>query len=109
MDGDVTPDVEPIKTPKRRLLFLACAAAVGLWMGLVQSAHSPKPAVSAPGLYHTLTQLGRAANQPISLAIVATAIILLQVRQRFQGWRGILSIWIASGMLGSVAGHYLSK
>ena len=110
IDGDVALDKETFRTPKYRLLFLICAAAAGLLTGVVQSERPLRPAASAPvGLYHALTWLASVVNQPASLAIIATAIIVVQARRGFQGWSGILGAWIASGMLGSIVGHYLSK
>jgi hypothetical protein len=102
--GGATEKVVIVRNSKYQVLVLACAGAIGLALGLTQSVNPlGSSAASAPvGLYHALMEIARAVNRPISLAVIATAIIIVQARRRFQGWGGIVSVWIASGMVGSI-------
>jgi len=54
-------------------------------------------------------EIARTVNHPVSLVVIATAIIIVQARRRFQGWGGIVGVWIASGMVGSFIRQFLSR
>jgi hypothetical protein len=109
--ASATMEVGIMQTSKYQVLVLACAGAVGLAMGITQSVNPLRSsAISAPGgLYHALMEIARTVNHPVSLVVIATAIIIVQARRRFQGWGGIVGVWIASGMVGSFIRQFLSR
>jgi hypothetical protein len=106
-----TMKVGIMQASKYQVLVLACAGVVGFAMGLTQSANPLRSSAAAPplGLYHALTEIARTVNRPLSLAVIATVIIIIQARRRFQGWGGVVGVWIASGMLGSIICQFLSR